>query len=251
MFVTTQWQLLDPISAVVFDCDGTLTTIEGIDELAKHRGVYSEVQFLTAQAMGQTGINPELYQKRLELVCPTKQQVLALGEHYFTQRVPHITDVIQVFAHLHKSVYIISAGLYPAVAAFGEMLQIPRENIFAVDIQFDMHDHFSSYDVKSPLLHNHGKRDIIAHLKTLHKEILYVGDGLNDYATAEIVQRFVGYGGVFYRENIAKLCEHYIHSLSMAPLLPLALTPAEYKKLTPKEQALYQLGVRQLMKATS
>ena len=33
------WQLDHPINAIVFDCDGTLSIIEGIDELARNNGV--------------------------------------------------------------------------------------------------------------------------------------------------------------------------------------------------------------------
>jgi len=239
----SRWQLLSPINAVIFDCDGTLSAIEGIDELAKNKGVEKLVNRLTAEAMGKTGLNPALYQKRLDLVQPHKDEVLALGQHYFNHRIANVISVIQILQRLNKKVYIISAGLYPAVAIFGDMLQVPRENIFAVNIQFDLQGNYFSFDRESPLVNLGGKRVIVSQLKALHPDILYIGDALNDYEIYDLATRFVGFGGAFYRENIASRCQYYITASSMDPLLPLALTQVEYDSLTSVEQALYHHGL--------
>lgn len=80
------------------------------------------------------------------------------------------------------------------------------------------------------------------HLTTLRTGAM-VGDGLNDYVTYDLVTRFVGYGGIFYRENMAKNCEYYIRTASLSALLPLAITQFEYEHLLPNEQALYHAGL--------
>jgi len=237
------WQLHSPIDTIIFDCDGTLATIEGIDELAKHKGVGNEVASLTAKAMGQSGLNPDLYQKRLALVDPKKTQVYSLGHQYFANQTPDANAVIQLLKRLGKTIYLVSAGLYPAVKIFGELLQIPEQNIYAVDIQFDTEGNFIDYEKTSPLVTANGKRVIVNELKKNHPELLYVGDGLNDYVTYDLVTRFVGYGGIFYRENMAKNCEYYIRTASLSALLPLAITQFEYEHLLPNEQALYHAGL--------
>src|SRR5689334_13073539 len=107
------WQLKNPINAVIFDCDGTLSSIEGIDELAKNNGAADIVQRLTADAMGKSGINPDLYAKRLALVKPTYAEVMALGQQYIDHSVPDINELILLFKRQNKSVYIVSAGLNP------------------------------------------------------------------------------------------------------------------------------------------
>ena len=247
MSIIPKWQLKTPIEAVIFDCDGTLSAIEGIDELAKYSKAHDEVQRLTADAMGKSGLNPELYKKRLDLICPKKEHVLALGKKYFEHRVPDISEVISIFTRLNKTVYIISAGLYPAVAHFGELLNIPTKNIFAVDISFDQQGNFTDYDNQSPLTQNQGKKIIVNQLKKIHQEIIYVGDGLNDYVTYELVRRFIGYGGIFCRENIAQLCEYYIRDASMSALLPLVLTQHEYEQLQAKEKILYKAGLASIL----
>jgi len=237
------WQLKTPIPAIIFDCDGTLSAIEGIDELAKYNGVGLAVQKLTAEAMGTTGITLELYQQRLELVHPTQQQVLALGKQYFAHLTPDVDHIIQIYLRLKKMIYIVSAGLMPAICIFGELLHIPKENIFSVDIQFDADGRYFNFDHTSPLVTRAGKRHIVNDLKTIHTQLIYIGDGLNDLETKDLVTRFVGYGGAYYRKNISDQCQFYINTLSMAALLPLTLTQQEYEMLTADEQALYNRGL--------
>ena len=137
--------------------------------------------------------------------------------------------------------------MYPAVSHFGNLLQIPKENIFAVGIQFDQHGHYVNFDDSSPLVYRDGKREITAQLKKQHEYIAHIGDGMNDFVTKDMVTRFVGYGGVYYRENIAAQCEFYIKTLSLAGLLPLLLTEAEYDQLLPAEKNLYAEGMETIL----
>lgn len=240
--IARNWQPKVPFSTVIFDCDGTLSTIEGIDTLAEHNGVGREVSELTADAMSRMGMNLHLYQRRLDLVNPTQEQIVTLSYEYYSNRVDDIQDVIQVFQRLKKKVCILSAGIYPAVRQFGELLHIATENVHAVDIQFDANGCYLDFDRHSPLVNSHGKRVVVDEIKKNNKDILYIGDGLNDIEVLDMVDRFVGYGGVFYRENIENQCEYYLRSLSMSALLPLGLTQDEVKLLLPEEMKIYNKG---------
>ncbi len=242
------WQLKTPLDAIIFDCDGTLSTIEGIDELAEKNGKGALVRELTAEAMGKTGINPLLYQQRLQLVLPTKEQVVALGQEYIKHLTKDADVVIQLLQRLGKEIYIISAGLFPAVSIFGEALHVPAKNIFAVGIQFDSQGRFVDFEKNSPLTHSDGKRKIVTYLTEKHAQVGYIGDGLNDLAVYDLVTRFIGYGGAYYRENIEARCQYYIDIASMTPLLPLVLTQDEYTQLTPEERELYQQGLPEIIK---
>jgi phosphoserine phosphatase len=235
-------QLKTPLTAIIFDCDGTLSSIEGIDELAEKNGVGNLVRDLTAKAMGETGLNPELYRERLDIILPTQKQVFALAQHYLAHLTQDATQVIQILQRLGKEVYIVSAGLYPAVASFGEALTIPRQNVFAVNLQFDQHGEYLNFDETSPLIQNEGKRIIVSKLIKKHSQVAYVGDGLNDCAVIDLVTRFIGFGGHFYRENIAALCQYYLTQTTLASLLPLVLTAEEYTMLTTIEKKLYEAG---------
>lgn len=242
------WQLQNPISAITFDCDGTLSAIEGIDELAKERGVYTEIHALTAEAMSKTGVNPELYAKRLNLVQPTKNAVSALAQRYYDMRVPHLIEVINILKQLNKAIYVISAGLHPAVNQFANWLQIPSEHVFAVNVSFDADGNYANFDRHSPLIYNDGKQKIITELKQRHANLVHVGDGLNDMLPHHLVTRLIGYGGVYFRENIAALCHYYITSPSIATLLPLILTQTECQQLNSADQQWIAQGINAIKK---
>jgi phosphoserine phosphatase len=237
------WQLQEPLQVIIFDCDGTLTTIEGIDELARQNGVSSKVESLTAKAMGITGISPQLYQQRLDLVLPQREQVFALGAEYFSKVTPDAYPVIQLLQRLGKQVYLVSAGLYPAVKIFGELLQIPTHHIHAVEVQFDKKGNYISYDMQSPFTRASGKRDFVMELQAQTVPTGFIGDGLNDLAARDVVTRFIGFGGIYFRENIAEKCDYYISTPSLSVLAPLLLTHAEAGHLSAPENDLYQKGL--------
>ena len=219
--------LSNPIDAVVFDCDGTLTSIEGIDRLAEYNGVGELVSKMTADAMSKTGLNPLLYETRLNLVKPTAKQLKRLAEDYFEHRTPDIISVIQTLQKLNKAIYVISGGLTPAVLPFAQQLGVHPARVFAVNITFDQCGVYQDFDRTSPLIHGDGKRVILEKIKQIHPRVVFAGDGLNDFAAQDMVTRFVGYGGAYYRENIQKRCEFYITSKSMNPLLDFCLTQNE------------------------
>lgn len=239
----SQWQLAEPIDAVVFDCDGTLSILEGINELAKLNGVGDEVCRLTDKAMSETGVTEELYSRRLSLVQPSKHQVEEIGQEYFNERSPDVLEVVRILQHLNKEIYIMSAGVNPAVTIFAELLGIPKSNVLAVDIRFDSDGHYRDYDKESPLTTSGGKRILTQKLREKHKTIMHVGDGMNDVAAKPCVTRFVGYGGAFYRESIENHCDFYIRSASLTPILPLLLTENESHNLSKEEHQYYNRGM--------
>lgn len=244
----TSFQLQTPLDAILFDCDGTLSSIEGVDELAMSAGpeVAETVQALTAEAMGKSGINPDIYEQRLALIGPGKLAIDALAEKYFAHCTPDVIAVIALLQRLGKSIYILSAGLLPAVLAFARRLHVPEQHVFAVHVQFDAAGHYRDFDHASPLIYNDGKRQIVQQLQKQHRQMLYVGDGLNDIAVRDLVSRFIGYGGSYYRANIAEQCDYYIKEKTLLPLLPLALTLDEVNQLTQDEMEMYKRGVGML-----
>ena len=236
------WQLHTSIDAVIFDCDGTLSSIEGIDELAKINNIGDEVKKMTADAMGSTGLNPALYQKRLDLVRPTQTQVNALSDLYLQHQSTDALALIDILKRLNKSVYVISAGLYPAVLLFSEKMGIPRENVFAVDVRFDAQGNYIDFDSTSELISHSGKRTVVTELIHKQPRTAYIGDGLNDLSVRNLVTRFIGYGGAFFRESIAAMCDFYVKTPNFSPILPLVLTRSESESLSKQDRDFYQNG---------
>lgn len=245
--LTPPWQLTDPINAIIFDCDGTLSKIEGIDELATNNNTSHIVQELTQEAMGKTGMNVGIYNKRLEIVNPTQEKILALGENYIKNQNPDAKEVVAIFKALNKPVYIISAGIFQAVNIFAKWLGIDESNVYAVNVFFDNNGHYKGFDEQSPLVARNGKQIFVNDLSQNLSRLGYIGDGLNDYEVYPLVTRFIGYGGAYYRQNIADLCEFYVKSASLAATLPLLLTQEEYHQLDSTHQLLYNKGMASIL----
>jgi len=241
--VSENWQLETPIDAVIFDCDGTLTQIEGIDELAAMNGVGAQVAELTEYAMNQGALSEELYAQRLAMTRPTAMQIAQLGELYFEQRVHGVEQVFAILRSLRKDIYILSAGLMPAVAHFVNYFSVEPEQCIAVDIHFDEYGNYESFDHGCPLVDNTGKYKVIERLRSVHPRIVHIGDGMNDYSAHDLVTRFVGFGGVFHRESLKDKCEFYLEYPSLLGVLPLVLTADERAQLSPELIAYYEQGI--------
>lgn len=237
------WQPKQIIEAVMFDCDSTLSRIEGITELARKNGVLNEVNELTEKAMNETGMNVELYQRRLELVQPTQHEISQLGDLYHITLTPAVDQLIRCLKRLGKSIYIVSAGIKQGVDDFAKKLGIPTEHVFAVSVSFNSDGSYRDFDHHSPLARRDGKKEIATMLLKKHQTLAHIGDGMNDAEAIPVVDRFIGYGGVCFRKNVAEISPYFISSLSIMPVLPLLLTKREIIQLNDEEHQWYHEGL--------
>ncbi len=252
----TRWMSFD---LIFFDCDSTLSTIEGIDELARLKGKEWRVGLLTEKAMNGDLDLEAVYGKRLRAIRPTRGELKAIEERYWETIVDDAQAVLDALRALKKEVFIISGGLAEAVRGFGKRLGVPVENIRAVELEYNQlsgdwwryHDpqtqHGQTYLDYSggPLTYTSGKPAIIRELAQGKRgRRLMVGDGSSDLATRDVVDLFAGFGGVVTREKVLRDSETFIHSGSIAPVLPLAAGPAGYARLkgTP-HQAVFERGI--------
>lgn len=236
------------IKAVAFDCDCTLSFIEGIEKLGCENGVHERIVELTRYAMSEVGLSPDIYTERLELVRPNRAQVIALAQAYYAARTPKIVEVIEALHSLGKAVYVVSAGVNPAVKLFAAMLEVPVEHVYAVDLEFDELGEYVGYDVSAYPAQNSGKRIVADFIKAKHDTLAWVGDGMNDLVVKPDVERFIGYGGAAYREKVAASSNYYICCQSMAPVLALTLTSAEADSLDEPYRKLYEEGCQIILK---
>ena len=197
--------------AVVFDCDGTLSSIEGITELARMNNCFERINDLTEQAMCNGGLNHDLFKQRLDLITPSQTNVASLSDLYFANRTNNITILIEQLLQQGKEIYIVSAGYLPAIIDFARMLNIDASNVFAVDLTFSEDGSYLDFDRNSPLIENNGKAQIIKQLSN-NKKVIYIGDGANDLAVKPYVQKFIGFGAHFYREPIKQQSDAYIET---------------------------------------
>lgn len=239
----TTWQIAEPFDAVIFDCDGTLTSIEGIDRLAAYNHVSEEVEKLTVLAMEQGKMDQELYAKRLDLVKPSKAQIYQLAEDYYEYMTPNSQQSIDILRSFGKAVYVVSAGLTPCVEYLAVHYGLPKDHVYAVDLHFDEAGQYKSFDHHSPLITSGGKVEIVEQLRHKHERLVLIGDGMNDLSTLDHVDRFVGFGGSFVRQRVQEKSPFYITVNDFSALLPLVLTAQEEKELSDSSNEIYTAGL--------
>ena len=225
---------------IIFDCDSTLSAIEGIDELARMTGHEFDVAMLTKRAMEGDVPLESVYGHRLVTVNPTQEQVREIAKRYRDHMIMDAQEVISALQSLGTEVFIVSGGLIEPVRDFGVWLGVDRTHIFAVDMEYDQlagqwwrywelpggHNPRANYLAVevNPLTGTGGKNQIVTRIREKHPgRTILVGDGLSDLETSPVVDLFVGFGGAVYRKRIAEEAPVYIHAPTLAPLLPLAL----------------------------
>ncbi len=222
-----------PFAAVWFDCDSTLSAIEGVDELLQWAppSLRAEILQLTEQAMAGTLPLAEVYERRLARLAPRREQLDAIGALYVRRLVPDALAVVQALQSLGKDVGILSGGLLVPVQIVAAHLGILADHVHAVPLHFAADGSYLDFDRSSPLWRNGGKVVVVQqHLQHL-RPMAFVGDGITDAETAGHVARFVGFGGVVARPAVRARSEHFVTEASLAAVLPHVLTDAERRQL--------------------
>lgn len=205
---------------VLFDCDSTLSAIEGIDELATH--CREDVARLTDAAMRGRIPLEEVYGQRLRLVQPTRGAVEALAAKYVARLVPDAIETVAALRAAGVDVRIISGGLRPAVLAVARELGVPATSVAAVDIVFAHDGSYSDFEATSPLAMSGGKRIAIERWN-IARPAMMVGDGTTDLEARPAVDLFVAFAGVVERPSVVQAADAVVRANSLAPVLPLAL----------------------------
>ncbi len=237
---------------VFFDCDSTLTTVEGIDILAEEAGKKWRVEVLTRAAMDGNLDLGEVYGKRLQAIHATRAQIRNIRRIYKQNVVEDAREVIDALQALDHKVYIISGGLAEPVVEFGVFLGVPREQIRGVMVDYNqlsgnwwqkitedqaVDEQYLDYE-EGDLTVTDGKANVVKELLgDQNGRSLLIGDGSSDLHASRAIDLFVGFGGVVARPNVLSEAPAFVHSSSLAPLLVLAAGPAAFRLVrgTPHE----------------
>lgn len=208
---------------VVFDCDSTLSAVEGIEELAReHR---EEVTRLTTLAMnGQLPLE-EIYGRRLELIRPDRREVERIGQLYIQRLVPGAVEAVHALQQAGVVVQVLSGGLRPPVTMVAAHLGINPTRVAAVDIFFDAAGAYAGFDQASLLAQSGGKRRwLVEKGRGLPRPILLVGDGATDLEARPAVDAFAAFTGVVERPDVARQADHLLRGPSLMDVPDLVLS---------------------------
>ena len=203
---------------VCFDCDSTLSKIEGIDELARRVGLGEELAKLTDAAMNGDVPLEAIYHKRLELIKPNRAAIKWLADFYIAELVEGVADVFAELSKHNKTIHIISGGLLPAILPLAKLLNVPVENVHAVDVYFAENGDYAGYEIDSPLAKNGGKAAVIKSLQTTN--LVMIGDGKTDLEAQQAGAKVIGFGGVVDRKIVREHADFFVADKNLTAVLP-------------------------------
>ena len=211
----------DELRLLVFDCDSTLSAIEGVDELARVLGpeLFGRVEAMTHAAMDGKIPVESVFGQRLEIIRPSKQDVAAVGQRYIDEIEPTVEALLPKLRDTGWTPVILSGGFRQAIAPLATHLGIKL--IEAVDLIFDAEGNYCDYDREYPTTRSGGKPEVIAALRQelSPTRIVMVGDGVSDLETQGMVDLFVGYGGYVKRAKVQADASRFITRLDELELI--------------------------------
>ncbi len=193
---------------ICFDCDSTLSRIEGIDELARRVGMGEEMSKLTDLAMNGVVPLEAVYERRLSLIRPDQDSINWLADLYIAEIVEGVKEVFAALLAQDKAVHIISGGLRQAILPLADHLGLPESHVHAVDIYFNEDGSYRNYDLNSPLARTGGKAVVVGTLKG-QGSLVMVGDGKTDLEAKQSGAYVLGFGGVVDRAIVREQADFY------------------------------------------
>ena len=208
------------------DCDSTLSTIEGIDELARGKGgdVFQRVVELTHAAMnGEVPIG-EVFPRRMEMIRPDRELCDAVAALYVETIVPGAEEMIRELKQAGWLPVILSGGFAPLIRPLAERLGIAH--VEAVPLYFHEDGSYQGYGEDYPTTRNLGKNEVIREWKQalLPERVVMMGDGMSDLETKPDVDDFIGFGGVVARPKIEQGSDHWLADMNDRSVLGRVLS---------------------------
>jgi phosphoserine phosphatase len=206
---------------ICFDCDSTLSAIEGVDELARMRGpaLFAKIEAMTRDAM--EGVLPldQIFGRRLSLIRPTRAELEQVARQYIAQIEPTAQATVTELRKAGWTPAIVSGGYTQAIRPLADLLGITR--VEAVSIKFGADGTFAGYDEQHQASRAGGKPAILRRLKQelAAARVVMVGDGASDLETRDVVDLFVGFGRYAERAAVKAGAHHFIRRLDELPAL--------------------------------
>ncbi len=204
-----------------FDCDSTLSTIEGIDELARARGgdVFERVVALTHAAMNGEIPLDEVFPRRMDLIRPDRAACDEVARLYVETMVPGALQTVAALKRVGWMPVILSGGFARLIAPLARALGIAH--VEAVPLLLAEDGSYLGYGSDYPTTRNLGKNEIVRQWKDalLPECVVMMGDGISDLETRPDVDLFIGFGGVVSRDKVKAGCDVWLEEMSESAVI--------------------------------
>lgn len=206
---------------IVFDCDSTLSAIEGIDELGRAGGpeMFARIEAMTNDAMNGKLPVEAVFGERLRIIQPKASDVAVVGQKYIDTVEPTAIDTLKKLRAAGWTPIILSGGFRNAIRPLADFLGIER--VEAVDLFFDTAGNYTGFDESYPTTRSGGKPEVIRALKRelSPARVVMVGDGVSDLETKPEVDLFIGFGRYAAREKVRAGAHRFVDALAEIPAL--------------------------------
>lgn len=198
--------------AVCFDVDSTVITDEGIEVLAAHNGQLEAVRKWTERAMGGDIPFENALEARLEIIKPSEQNVTDVLATHPLQLTDGFKEMLERVRRRGTEVYLVSGGFRQMINPIADLLNIPRDHIFANNLLFEDDGSFKGFDANEPTSRKGGKAVVVEQLVKKHHyhPIIMVGDGATDMEARAHADAFIGFGGIAEREKVKNGADFFI-----------------------------------------
>ncbi len=200
---------------LLFDCDSTLSAIEGIDELGRLRSpeVFKAVEEMTTKAMDGSTPMESIFAKRLDMIKPTLKELESIGQKYIQEVEPTALDTIKKLKANGWTVMIVSGGFTQAIRPLAQYLGIDR--VEAVELRFNTDGSYAGYVESCPTAKSKGKNVVALKLRDEFKayQTVLVGDGASDLEVKGDVDKMIGFGRYTARPKVKAGADAFITSL--------------------------------------
>ncbi|MFA6051327.1 MAG: HAD-IB family phosphatase [Methylobacter sp.] len=210
---------------ICFDCDSTLSKVEGIDELAGRVGLGDEMSRLTDAAMNGVVPLEAVYEQRLSMIRPDRDSINWLADLYVEQVVDGAKEVFETLLapQRAKEVHIVSGGIRQSILPLARYLGLPETHVHAVDIYFNEDGSYRDYDQDSPLARSGGKAEICRQLLKPQSSMVMIGDGKTDMEAKQAGVSVIGFGGVIDRPVVRELADFFSAEPTLMSILAYIL----------------------------
>lgn len=227
--------------------------LEGLDEIARRKGVFAEVSRISAQALDGSVYWTDGFLARLAKVQITKPDIIWLSKLYLQRITPFAAETVIAAREAGIPAIIASCGIRGAILPLAAKLGIPETHVFANDLYFDTSGKYLDYDTATPLAY--GRKDLL--LQSVKKKlsiigrICVVGDSRMDMESDGDGLK-IGFGAHVMRPGVPQIADIYLTANSFAPVIPVMLGETILRQQMDRDSGnsgLLELGLRQLDEA--
>ncbi|MFV9973084.1 MAG: HAD-IB family phosphatase [Francisella endosymbiont of Hyalomma asiaticum] len=206
---------------IIFDFDSTLIKKESLELilepiLQKSPTKLKEIEYITNVGM-QGDINfRDSLEKRLAITSPTRQSIKEFSDKYCPNLLTDgIKELVQNLKNKGFEIWVFSGGLTEIIQPFADYLNIPRQNIFAIEIIWNRDGSFKAfYNFNGACDSKLSAFDKAKGL--INGEVIAIGDGYTDYQLYEkgYAAKFIAYIEHVERQKVTNLSKYVARNVA-------------------------------------